>query len=387
MAAGEYVSVRSPTPKAPTRSREAAELQTSPDAELRELAAIYVRRGLPPELARTVAERLTAHDARSPHARRARHHRDPARATARGCGHVGRGVRRRGRSCRWPRLGRRRALVEPAVGASTRGAGALRRRGRVVGRCVVSAQRSWSSLGAAAMASTAALGRSSGTRLTPRRRAAPGRLVPRSTAAPDSVTRRRHAPPRPRCRPRRRRPRHPGLWRADHPSGAAPSSATGFKRAQASYAQGDLDDARAAADSALAATPKDRTRACSARRSRSRARVRQAARHASCLPTRPTRSAAAPSGTPATSSRPPTARAAQRDPTFKDSWVREVAKLARRGHGRHPYTVEGGMLAAVEMPRRPRWSPCELEGERIRAVATGMWRGHDRRVVPQGPPG
>lgn len=70
MAAGEYVSVHSQadTEKADL-SREAAELATNPSAELRELAGIYVARGLKPDLAQKVAEQLMEHDALGAHAR------------------------------------------------------------------------------------------------------------------------------------------------------------------------------------------------------------------------------------------------------------------------------------------------------------------------------
>ena len=70
MAAGEYVSVHSQadTEKADL-SREQAELQTDPAAERRELAAIYVARGLQPQLAQQVAEQLMTHDALGAHAR------------------------------------------------------------------------------------------------------------------------------------------------------------------------------------------------------------------------------------------------------------------------------------------------------------------------------
>ena len=64
MAMGEYVSVSS------QRDVELADLRTerlehraNPDAELDELTAIYRRRGLDRELARQVAEQLTAVDA------------------------------------------------------------------------------------------------------------------------------------------------------------------------------------------------------------------------------------------------------------------------------------------------------------------------------------
>ena len=70
MAAGEYVSVHS---QADTEqadlARERAELEKDRPAEQRELAAIYVTRGLAPALAKQVAEQLMAHDAIGAHAR------------------------------------------------------------------------------------------------------------------------------------------------------------------------------------------------------------------------------------------------------------------------------------------------------------------------------
>jgi VIT1/CCC1 family predicted Fe2+/Mn2+ transporter len=70
MAAGEYVSVssQSDTERADL-ARERGELATMPEAELAELAGIYERRGLSPELARQVATELTAGDALAAHAR------------------------------------------------------------------------------------------------------------------------------------------------------------------------------------------------------------------------------------------------------------------------------------------------------------------------------
>lgn len=70
MAAGEYVSVQSQadTERADI-AKETRELAEDPGSELAELTHIYTRRGLPPELARQVAEQLTAHDALGAHAR------------------------------------------------------------------------------------------------------------------------------------------------------------------------------------------------------------------------------------------------------------------------------------------------------------------------------
>ena len=70
MAAGEYVSVYS---QADTEqadlAREKDELDKDPVAERRELAGIYVGRGLNADLAQQVAEQLMAHDALGAHAR------------------------------------------------------------------------------------------------------------------------------------------------------------------------------------------------------------------------------------------------------------------------------------------------------------------------------
>src|SRR6476659_4234036 len=70
MAAGEYVSVssQSDTEKADLAT-EKGELATQRPAEEKELADIYVQRGLDPKLARTVAVQLMAHDALDAHAR------------------------------------------------------------------------------------------------------------------------------------------------------------------------------------------------------------------------------------------------------------------------------------------------------------------------------
>ncbi len=70
MAAGEYVSVSSQADtEGADLALERAELAADPAAEARELAAIYVKRGLAPELADTVAQQLMAHDALGAHAR------------------------------------------------------------------------------------------------------------------------------------------------------------------------------------------------------------------------------------------------------------------------------------------------------------------------------
>jgi VIT1/CCC1 family predicted Fe2+/Mn2+ transporter len=70
MAAGEYVSVQS---QADTETAELemerSELKADNRGEHKELAAIYVARGLEPALAKQVAKQLMAHDALGAHAR------------------------------------------------------------------------------------------------------------------------------------------------------------------------------------------------------------------------------------------------------------------------------------------------------------------------------
>ena len=70
MAAGEYVSVSSQadTERAEL-ARESRELAARPRQERAELTAIYVKRGLDPELATEVASQLMQHDALGAHAR------------------------------------------------------------------------------------------------------------------------------------------------------------------------------------------------------------------------------------------------------------------------------------------------------------------------------
>ncbi len=70
MAAGEYVSVSSQADsEAADLQREKRELEAHPEHEQRELTGIYIRRGLPRDLAVQVADALSAHDRLGAHAR------------------------------------------------------------------------------------------------------------------------------------------------------------------------------------------------------------------------------------------------------------------------------------------------------------------------------
>jgi VIT1/CCC1 family predicted Fe2+/Mn2+ transporter len=70
MAAGEYVSVSSQADSEQADLEvEKKELKNDRKSEFKELAAIYIGRGLKPGLATEVAEQLMAHDALGAHAR------------------------------------------------------------------------------------------------------------------------------------------------------------------------------------------------------------------------------------------------------------------------------------------------------------------------------
>ena len=70
MATGEYVSVSSQSDtEGAALDEEREELKKDSAGEMRELAAIYVRRGLDLQLARRVADKLMEHDALGAHAR------------------------------------------------------------------------------------------------------------------------------------------------------------------------------------------------------------------------------------------------------------------------------------------------------------------------------
>ncbi|MEP7124605.1 MAG: hypothetical protein ABJE95_26995 [Byssovorax sp.] len=65
------------------------------------------------------------------------------------------------------------------------------------------------------------------------------------------------------------------------------------------------------------------------------------------------------------------------DPEVKDEWAKSISKLARRGAGRTPFVLSGGMLAAIEMVHVSQVAPyfiipIEIDGESALAMlATG----------------
>ncbi|HYQ16003.1 MAG TPA: hypothetical protein VEQ58_09600 [Polyangiaceae bacterium] len=63
------------------------------------------------------------------------------------------------------------------------------------------------------------------------------------------------------------------------------------------------------------------------------------------------------------------------DPEVRDPWAADIAKLSRRGIGRKPFAMSGGMVAVTEMPRVGTAAlivPLEISGEpALGLIATG----------------
>jgi hypothetical protein len=163
----------------------------------------------------------------------------------------------------------------------------------------------------------------------------------------------------------------------------SPLATQWLDRTKSSYRAGDFDDAREAATHALAAAPNDaEAREIAARVALVRLDYPEVIRLTEGLDSSAARGLRGRafwfSGDVEHAADELEAQLS--DPQVKDPWAQEVAGLARRGVGRHPYEMDGGLVAAVEMPqaidRVPLGAanvvPCELDGEPILAlVGTG----------------
>jgi hypothetical protein len=166
-------------------------------------------------------------------------------------------------------------------------------------------------------------------------------------------------------------------------SARSPLAQQWLDRAKASYRNADFDDARDAAGRALAAAPADAdVRELSARIALVRLDWAEALKLTEGLDSTDAHSVRGRaywfSGDLEHAADELEAMLA--DPKVKDPWARDVAVLARRGSGRHPFEMDGGIVGAIEMPRQldrtplgaANVVPCELDGERVLAlVATG----------------
>jgi hypothetical protein len=146
-----------------------------------------------------------------------------------------------------------------------------------------------------------------------------------------------------------------------------------LERAQSSFKSGDFEDAREAAKSALQAAPNDPdVKLMNARIALARLDYDDAVKLTEGMATTEVHALRGR----AFWYRGDLEQAADElesmlsDPNVKDEWAREVAGLARRGVGRHPFEIEGGMIGSVEMPPAgpAMVVPCELEGEQVLAM-------------------
>ena len=157
----------------------------------------------------------------------------------------------------------------------------------------------------------------------------------------------------------------------------APIAQQWLDRAQRAYAAGDVDDARIAAAEALKVAPRDAdVRLTGARVALARLDFAEAIRLTEGLPSSEVAGLRGRARWYAgdLEQAADDLEAELQDPAVKDPWARDISKLARVSRGRHPFAIEGGILANVEMPQAGSALivPCELDGERVLGmVATG----------------
>jgi len=151
-----------------------------------------------------------------------------------------------------------------------------------------------------------------------------------------------------------------------------------FERGDASYRSGDLEDAELAVENALRASPNQpETRLLAGRISLARLdydRTVQVLRGLDGTEVRGVRGRALwyRGDVQAAADE---LDALLRDPDVRDAWAVEIVKLARRGVGRKPFEMSGGLVAVSEMPRTGTASmivPLEIDGSpALGMIATG----------------
>ncbi|HEX9297305.1 MAG TPA: hypothetical protein VF881_15795 [Polyangiaceae bacterium] len=150
-------------------------------------------------------------------------------------------------------------------------------------------------------------------------------------------------------------------------------------RARASYAGVDLDDASDAIKSALQSAPRDpEVRTWGGRVSLARLEYAETVRILEGLNTSDARGLRGRAQWYAghVDRAADELEAMLQDPEVHDNWAKAIAKLARRGAGRKPFQLNGGLLAVSEMPRIPNSTsflvPLEIDGDPALAmIATG----------------
>lgn len=149
-------------------------------------------------------------------------------------------------------------------------------------------------------------------------------------------------------------------------------------RSRASFAKGDFDDARDAAQSAMAAAPKSSEAKLQAARTHlarlEYAEVARVLKDVDGVESRGLRGRAHWYADELEAAADDL-DAVLADPASKDEWAKAISKLARRGIGRKPFQISGGLLAPVPMPRIRGTHlvvPVEIDGEQALAlIATG----------------
>lgn len=151
-----------------------------------------------------------------------------------------------------------------------------------------------------------------------------------------------------------------------------------YDRGVASYKAGDLEDAELAVENALRAAPQQpETRLLAGRVSLARLdydRTLQVLKGLDSAEARGVRGRALWYRGDVQSAADEL-DALLRDPDVKDGWAVEIVKLARRGVGRKPFDMGGGLLAVTDMPRTGSASmivPVEIDGDpALGMIATG----------------
>lgn len=146
-----------------------------------------------------------------------------------------------------------------------------------------------------------------------------------------------------------------------------------FVRAQNSYRAGDFEDAATSAESALQAAPHDpEVKLVNARIALARLEYAKAVKLTEGIETSDALGVRGRAHWYAgdLDAAADDLEAMLRDPAVKDPWAVEIAKLARRGSGRHPFAMDGSFVGEVDMPRAGAALvvPCEIEGEQVLAL-------------------
>src|SRR5215472_2915534 len=132
--------------------------------------------------------------------------------------------------------------------------------------------------------------------------------------------------------------------------GRAPLADKWLTRADASYKSGDFDDAQSSAGAALDVAPRDPAiRLLNAKLALAHLDYARALMLTEGLQTTEAHSIRGRAHWYAgeIDDAADDLEAELQDPAVKDVWAREDSKLARRGSGRHPFALDGGIIAEV----------------------------------------